>query len=78
MSPKPRFLIWWLGGLAIFAVSLALHAPLAIEAVPRGILDHRAALASRMVPSKFAGFFAVLVGPIAALIIERSWNNSKA
>lgn len=43
MVSKKAFLIWWLGGLAAFAVSLALHAPLAIEAVPGGILDHQAA-----------------------------------
>lgn len=43
MVSKRAFLIWWLGGLAIFAVSLMLHSPLAIEAVPNGILDHQAA-----------------------------------
>lgn len=43
MISKRAFLIWWLGGLAIFAFSLTIHAPLAIEAVPRGILDHQAA-----------------------------------
>ena len=43
MVSKRAFLIWWLGGFAIFAVSLTLHAPLAIEAVPGGILDHQAA-----------------------------------
>ncbi|MEL6541547.1 MAG: hypothetical protein AAFQ34_09090 [Pseudomonadota bacterium] len=43
MINKRAFLTWWLGGLAIFAVSLVLHAPLAIEAVPGGILDHQAA-----------------------------------
>jgi len=40
---KRAFLAWWLGGLAIFAFALWLHAPLAIEAVPGGILDHQAA-----------------------------------
>ena len=40
---KHLFLSVWLAGLAIFAVSLFLHAPLAIEAVPGGILDHQAA-----------------------------------
>ena len=43
MLSKESYLIWWLGGLAIFAVSLMIHAPLAIEAVPGGILDHQAA-----------------------------------
>lgn len=43
MVSKRAFLIWWLGGLAIFAVSLVLHSPLAIDAVPGGILDHQAA-----------------------------------
>ncbi|MEM7690448.1 MAG: hypothetical protein AAF291_15645 [Pseudomonadota bacterium] len=43
MSAKADFLVWWLAGLAIFAISLALHAPLAIDAVPGGILDHQAA-----------------------------------
>lgn len=37
------FLAWWLGGLALFAIVLWLHAPLAIEAVPGGIGDHQAA-----------------------------------
>ena len=40
---KESYLTWWLGGLAIFAVSLMIHSPLAIEAVPGGILDHQAA-----------------------------------
>ena len=43
MASKKAFLIWWLGGLAIFALSIAIHSPLAIEAVPKGILDHQAA-----------------------------------
>ena len=43
MATKKSFLIWWLGGIAIFAISLTLHSPLAIEAVPGGILDHQAA-----------------------------------
>lgn len=37
------FLAWWLGGLALFALVLWLHAPLAIAAVPGGIGDHQAA-----------------------------------
>ncbi|MDJ0977959.1 MAG: hypothetical protein QNI87_05430 [Erythrobacter sp.] len=40
---RKTFLFWWLGGLSIFAVSIVLHAPLAIDAVPAGILDHQAA-----------------------------------
>ena len=40
---KRTFLIFWIGGLVIFAGSLVLHAPLAIEAVPGGILDHQGA-----------------------------------
>ncbi len=43
MVGKKAFLIGWLGGLAVFAVSLTFHAPLAIDAVPGGILDHQAA-----------------------------------
>lgn len=38
-----NFLIWWLGGLAIFATSLWLHSPLVLPEVPQGILDHQAA-----------------------------------
>ena len=37
------FLAWWLGGLALFALVLWLHAPLAIPAVPGGIGNHQAA-----------------------------------
>ena len=37
------FLAWWLGGLALFALAIWLHLPLAIEAVPGGIGDHQAA-----------------------------------
>ncbi|MEM1196782.1 MAG: hypothetical protein AAGH57_11810 [Pseudomonadota bacterium] len=37
------FLGWWLGGIAIFVVSIFLHAPLASEAVTGGIFDHQAA-----------------------------------
>ena len=37
------FLAWWLGGLALFAIVIWLHAPLAIDAVPGGIGDHQAA-----------------------------------
>ena len=43
MISKDYYMVWWLGGLAIFAISIMIHAPLAIEAVPGGILDHQAA-----------------------------------
>ncbi len=43
MASKKIFLIWWLGGLAIFAVSITIHSPLAIAAAPEGILDHQSA-----------------------------------
>jgi len=43
MVSKKTFLIWWLGGLAAFAVSTTIHSGLAIAAVPGGILDHQAA-----------------------------------
>ncbi|MEL6486780.1 MAG: hypothetical protein AAFQ13_06520 [Pseudomonadota bacterium] len=33
----------WLAGLAAFAITIALGAPLAIEGVPGGIVDHQAA-----------------------------------
>jgi len=33
----------WLAGLAAFAITIALGAPLAIESVPGGIVDHQAA-----------------------------------
>lgn len=37
------FLGWWLGGIGLFVVSGFMHAPLAMDAVPGGILDHQAA-----------------------------------
>ena len=37
------YLWWWLTGLAAFAIAIFLHSPLAIEAVPGGILDHQSA-----------------------------------
>jgi len=40
---KRTFLTWWLGGLAAFAVTLVLHIPLTIDAVPGGIGDHQSA-----------------------------------
>ena len=46
---RRRFLIVWLGGLTAFGVSIWLHQPLAIEAVPDGIIAHqRAATAERV------------------------------
>lgn len=43
MTPGVRFAFWWGAGLALFALALWLHLPLAIPAVPGGILDHQAA-----------------------------------
>lgn len=43
MASKRAFMIWFFGGLAIFAVSIFLHAPLTVEGVPGGILDHQSA-----------------------------------
>ncbi|WP_114520158.1 hypothetical protein [Altererythrobacter sp. ZODW24] len=40
---RTKVLLYWLIGLASFAVTLALHAPLILTAVPNGILDHQAA-----------------------------------
>lgn len=40
---KKTFLAWWLSGLAIFALSIFLHSPLAIAGVSEGILDHQGA-----------------------------------
>ncbi len=40
---RDSWLAWWLGGLGLLVVSLFIHAPLAIEAVPGGILDHQSA-----------------------------------
>ena len=37
------FLWWWLAGLAIFALVVALGLPLSTPEVPGGILDHQAA-----------------------------------
>ncbi|MEO0872411.1 MAG: hypothetical protein AAFY19_10740 [Pseudomonadota bacterium] len=37
------FVSVWLAGLAAFAITIALGAPLAIDGVPEGILDHQAA-----------------------------------
>ena len=37
------FVSIWFAGLAAFAITIALGAPLAIDGVPEGILDHQAA-----------------------------------
>lgn len=44
MTPSKRAaLVWWVGGLVAFAFVIWLHRPLAIEAVPGGILEHQRA-----------------------------------
>lgn len=44
MIPSRRAaLVWWGGGLLAFAIVIWLHLPLAIEAVPGGILVHQRA-----------------------------------
>lgn len=44
MTPSRRAFLWWfLGGLGAFAITLALHAPLAVDGVPRGIVEHQGA-----------------------------------
>ncbi|WP_284125747.1 hypothetical protein [Parerythrobacter aestuarii] len=43
MISRRRFLMFWVGGLIAFAIALALHMPLTIEAVPEGIVDHQTA-----------------------------------
>ena len=43
MVSRRTFLIWWIGGLAVFAIVIWLGLPLAIADVPGGILDHQAA-----------------------------------
>ncbi len=40
---KRTALLWWVGGLIAFAITLTLHAPLVIDGVPGGILDHQRA-----------------------------------
>ena len=40
---KRTAMIWWGGGLIAFAITIYLGMPLAIDAVPGGILDHQAA-----------------------------------
>ncbi|XUU60195.1 hypothetical protein ACRAQ6_11555 [Erythrobacter sp. HA6-11] len=44
MSLRRAFWFFWLGGLIIFALLRIPHGPLAIAAVPGGILDHQAAM----------------------------------
>ena len=43
MTLERKFWLFWIGGLVIVALARIPHAPLAIEAVPGGILDHQAA-----------------------------------
>ncbi len=40
---KRTALVWWVGGLIAFAITLTLHAPLITDGVPGGILDHQSA-----------------------------------
>lgn len=40
---RTKVLLYWLIGLASFAMTLALHTPLILTAVPGGMLDHQAA-----------------------------------
>ena len=40
---KRTAMIWWVGGLVAFAITIYLGLPLAIETEPGGILDHQAA-----------------------------------
>lgn len=40
---KRTAMTWWIGGLIAFGVTINLGLPLAIDAVPGGILDHQAA-----------------------------------
>lgn len=43
MTLKQKFLRFWIGGLVLFAIVIAIGLPLGIEEVPGGILDHQAA-----------------------------------
>ncbi|MCB2088436.1 MAG: hypothetical protein R3E18_12960 [Sphingomonadaceae bacterium] len=43
MKSYRAFLGWWIGGLIAFGITHSFHVPLAIDAVPGGILDHQAA-----------------------------------
>ncbi len=40
---KRKFLCWWFGGIAAFAIAIWLHVPLITESVPGGIGDHQRA-----------------------------------
>lgn len=42
-AQRKTFLTWWIGGILVFLVVIALGLPLGITAVPGGILDHQAA-----------------------------------
>lgn len=43
MTGKRAFLIWWIGGLGAFAMTVWLSSALVIADVPGGILDHQSA-----------------------------------
>lgn len=43
MSLRKAFLLFWVGGLFVFAIVIAIGLPLGIPGVPEGILDHQAA-----------------------------------
>jgi len=43
MSLRKAFLLFWVGGLIVFAIVIALGMPLGIAGVVGGILDHQAA-----------------------------------
>ena len=40
---KRTAMIWWVGGLIAFAITIWLSLPLVVDGVPRGIVDHQAA-----------------------------------
>ncbi len=56
MVTKRSFLMWWIGGLVAFAGAIVLHAPLIIDSVPGGILDHQAAPDAAAVDAIHAGW----------------------
>lgn len=58
MTEKRTALAWWFAGLVAFAIVLALHAPLAIEAVPGGIADHQRAGSAEQVDKIHAAWRA--------------------
>jgi hypothetical protein len=60
MTLERKFWLFWIAGLVIFALARIPHAPLAIDAVPEGILDHQAAGSAAVVDQiqaawRFAG-----------------------